>query len=426
MYTLNDFFCGCGGLGLGFQNAGFKIVGAWDFDKYAVATYRENVGDHVVQADIQKMHIEDVPKADVWAFGFPCQDLSVAGKQAGIKLECADCGTVWEVSAETYSEENLCPGCGGTNHRAATRSGMFFEIMRLLAEAREREPEKVPKVLVAENVKALRKLLPVLEAEYGKAGYKCHAQLFNSKYWGVPQNRERYIVVGTLDSLPDTYTYPEEQHDYVPKLSTILEADVDDKFYIADEKAHKIIDQALQRISSMGKVHATITPDRVDKRQNGRRSKEDEDPMFTLTAQDLHGVIVDDTYGYPTEREREREREQRPQGLPEIEVIGMLESSGHDHSRRVHDPDGISPTATAVAGGTHHIKIFDHTKYRVRKLTPTEYGRLQAFPMDNWKQVVSNSQAYKQFGNAVTVTLAEGIGKSVIGYLDSVLGGAAV
>ena len=55
-------------------------------------------------------------------------------------------------------------------------------------------------MLVAENVKALRKLLPVLEAEYGKAGYKCHAQLFNSKYWGVPQNRERYIVVGTLDS----------------------------------------------------------------------------------------------------------------------------------------------------------------------------------------------------------------------------------
>ena len=175
-------------------------------------------------------------------------------------------------------------------------------------QEREREPEKVPKVLVAENVKALRKLLPVLEAEYGKAGYKCHAQLFNSKYWGVPQNRERYIVVGTLDSLPDTYTYPEEQHDYVPKLSTILEADVDDKFYIADEKAHKIIDQALQRISSMGKVHATITPDRIDKRQNGRRSKEDEDPMFTLTAQDLHGVIVDDTYGYSTERERERER----------------------------------------------------------------------------------------------------------------------
>lgn len=111
-----------------------------------------------------------------------------------------------------------------------------------------------------------------------------------------------------------------------------------------------------------------------------------------------------------------------------IKVIGMLDSTGHDHSRRVHDPEGISPTATAtaVAGGTHHIKIFDYSRYRVRKLTPTEYGRLQAFPMDTWKQVVSNSQAYKQFGNAVTVTLAEGVGKSVINYLDSVLGGAMV
>ena len=336
MYTLNDFFCGCGGLGLGFQNAGFKIVGAWDFDKYAVATYRENVGDHVVQADIQKMHIEDVPKADVWAFGFPCQDLSVAGKQAGIKLECADCGTVWEVSAETYSEENLCPGCGGTNHKAATRSGMFFEIMRLLAQAREREGEKVPIVLVAENVKALRKLLPVLEAEYGKAGYKCHAQLFNSKYWGVPQNRERYIVVGTLDSLPDTYTYPEEQHDYVPKLSTILEENVDDKFYIADEKAHKIIDQALQRISSMGKVHATITPDRVDKRQNGRRSKEDEDPMFTLTAQDLHGVIF------------RPERTEYGKSIRKDYENGNVEEKWGNMRTLQPRPDNISNTLTTV------------------------------------------------------------------------------
>lgn len=109
---------------------------------------------------------------------------------------------------------------------------------------------------------------------------------------------------------------------------------------------------------------------------------------------------------------------------PGINVLGSLGTIGttSEHNNRVHDPEGISPTATAVAGGTHHIKIFDYSRYRVRKLTPTEYGRLQAFPMDNWKQVVSNSQAYKQFGNAVTVTLAEAIGKSIIGYLDSVGG----
>lgn len=191
-------------------------------------------------------------------------------------------------------------------------------------------------MLVAENVKALRKLLPVLEAEYGKAGYKCHAQLFNSKYWGVPQNRERYIVVGTLDSLPDTYTYPEEQHDYVPKLSTILEADVDDKFYIADEKTHKIIDQALQRISSMGKVHATITPDRVDKRQNGRRSKEDEDPMFTLTAQDLHGVIL------------RPERTEYGKSIRKEYESGNVEEKWGNMRTLQPRPDNISNTLTTV------------------------------------------------------------------------------
>lgn len=98
---------------------------------------------------------------------------------------------------------------------------------------------------------------------------------------------------------------------------------------------------------------------------------------------------------------------------------------GDGQTAKVIEP-GIMSTAAAVVGGTHHIKIFDYSRYRVRKLTPTEYGRLQAFPMDTWKQVVSNSQAYKQFGNAVTVTLAEGVGKSVINYLDSVLGGAMV
>lgn len=100
-----------------------------------------------------------------------------------------------------------------------------------------------------------------------------------------------------------------------------------------------------------------------------------------------------------------------------VVVLGMLETTGYDHSRRVHDPEGIAPTATAVAGGTHHIKIFDYSRFRVRKLTPTEYGRLQGFPMDTWRQVVSNSQAYKQFGNAVTVPLAEAIGKSIIEFL---------
>lgn len=68
---VNDFFCGCGGMGIAFKNAGYEIAGAWDFDKYAVESYRANVGDHVQKADIKELHQADIPQADVWAFGFP-------------------------------------------------------------------------------------------------------------------------------------------------------------------------------------------------------------------------------------------------------------------------------------------------------------------------------------------------------------------
>lgn len=97
----------------------------------------------------------------------------------------------------------------------------------------------------------------------------------------------------------------------------------------------------------------------------------------------------------------------------QLKLCGKLEQPGFDHGKRVYDTDGISPTVTAVSGGTHHIKIFDPKKFRVRKLTPTEYGRLQAFPMDKWEQVVSNSQAYKQFGNAVTVSIVRAIARNL-------------
>lgn len=155
------------------------------------------------------------------------------------------------------------------------------------------------------------------------------------------------------------------------------------------------------------------------------------------------GIIIDDTYGFdsdiriygecsPTLRaERQGLKVLEENGgddmnevkQPEIEVVGMLDISSHDHSRRVHDPEGLCPTLTAVSGGTHHIKIFDISKFRVRKLTPTEYGRLQAFPVDDgWEQVVSDSQAYKQFGNAVTVSVVAAIGGAIKNYLDSIFG----
>ena len=289
---VNDFFCGCGGLGQAFKNAGFEIVGAWDFDKYAVQSYKRNIGDHVTQADIKELTYKDIPKADVWTFGFPCQDLSVAGKQRGLVLKCQDCETEIEINPEEYTGEIICPNCGGSNTKSESRSGCFFEIMRLLDETAEHNPEAMPAVILAENVRAVKPYLPVLEVEYKKRGYTAQAEMFNSKFWGVPQNRERYAIVGTRDILNLSFVFPVEQHEFVPKLSDFLEDNVDEKYYLPDEKAKTIISQALEKLEELGKCHACITPDRINKRQNGPRAKAEDEPMFTLTAQDLHGVIV--------------------------------------------------------------------------------------------------------------------------------------
>ena len=488
--SVNDFFCGAGGMGLGFKYAGFRLSGAWDFDKWAVESYGNNVSPKVKQMDISQMTGDEVPYADVWTFGFPCQDISVAGKQAGMI-------------------------------KGETRSGLFYEVMRLLDEV-----EYKPKVILAENVKAVKKYLPEIEKEYSEHGYKMYYTLYNSKYWGVPQNRERYFMIGVHESIDKEFIFPTQQTDFVPKLSSILEDEVDEKFYISDEKALKIIEQAKEGlrvkqatkkgydvavegdsinlshpnsktrrgrvgkqvaqtlltgqeqvvVESLNGVHACITPDRVNKRQNGRRAKDNEEEMYTLTSQDLHGVIIDDTFGFykdnprvldisPTSRAG-RSGLKTIEQEPKIDVIGMLDMKGHETIRRVYDKEGLSPTLTTSQGGNTqpkvligdkvetepHLKSVGNTSntgfnksnvydvegisptvaardykgpnqilekepsFRVRKLTPREYARLQGFP-DSYEQVVSNSQFYKQMGNAVTVNVAQAIAEQIKEFL---------
>jgi site-specific DNA-cytosine methylase len=104
--------------------------------------------------------------------------------------------------------------------------------------------------------------------------------------------------------------------------------------------------------------------------------------------------------------------------MSDLKMVGHLDIKGHDAIKRVYSPEGIAPTLTTSGGGYREVKILDMSRFRVRKLTPTEYGRLQAFPMEDWEQVVSDSQAYKQFGNAVTTTVVTGIAEQIKAALD--------
>lgn len=341
-YTVNDFFCGAGGVALGLRDAGFDIIWACDYDAHCVKTYSHNVGDYVVKADVTKLRYTDIPKADGWAFGFPCQDLSVAGQQAGFAFKCNECGTEWVYGA--LEHHTSCPNCQSENFSAVTRSACFFEIMRLLDETKVHAPENYPSFLLAENVKGLRPYIPALTEELEKRGYSVKCQLYNSKYWNVPQNRERYFIVATLKELGE-FEFPEEQHEYVPKLSSALDKEVDEKYYIPDEKAYTIILQAVKRLAELGELHPCITPDRIEKRQNGRRAKEDQDSMFTLTAQDIHGIIVKerngitrDAFAYIANR-----------------LIEFVEKKGYIpkffNPYNCSDCGELAPTATTACGG---------------------------------------------------------------------------
>jgi DNA (cytosine-5)-methyltransferase 1 len=210
---VNSFFCGAGGMDLGFIQAGFDVVGAWDFDKYAVESYAHNIGMNVDRMSVTDMKGSDVPKVNGWLFGFPCQDISIAGKQKGMI-------------------------------KGETRSGLFYEIMRLLGEVKDK-----PEWILAENVKAVNKFIPTIEEEYDKAGYVLVSpQLYNTKYWFLPQNRERFFLLGLRKDLAKTFVFPEQQTEFIPKLSSVLESDVDEKYYIDDVKTTKIIEQAMERI----------------------------------------------------------------------------------------------------------------------------------------------------------------------------------
>lgn len=187
-------FAGCGGGDLGLTQAGWKCVWSNEIDKYATQIYRKNFGEkHLVEADIRDIHTEDIPNFTLLIAGFPCQSFSLAGKRKGT---------------------------------TEARGTLFAQIVRVASAKR-------PKFLLLENVKGLlssdngrdfAKIIRVL----GNLGYILEWQVFNSKYFGVPQNRERILIVGHLGEksfkqiLPITGTEPA----FIQKVRVTLEGKI--------------------------------------------------------------------------------------------------------------------------------------------------------------------------------------------------------
>ncbi|MBQ8568656.1 MAG: DNA cytosine methyltransferase [Oscillospiraceae bacterium] len=198
-FTFIDLFAGIGGIRLGFESVGGKCVFSSEFDVDACKTYEANFGEHPA-GDITKIEAKSIPDFDILLGGFPCQAFSIIGKKEGFTNET--CGT------------------------------LFFDIERILKE-------KKPKAFMLENVRNLvshdsGKTFKIIISHLENLGYHVYSKVLNALDYGVPQKRERIIIVGFTDDVKFVFPEPVDLTKR-KKLIDILENDVDRKYYVRDE-----------------------------------------------------------------------------------------------------------------------------------------------------------------------------------------------
>ena len=415
-----DLFAGIGGFRLGMESAGHECVGFCEIDKYARASYKaiHNTEGEIELHDITTVSDESIRgfgSVDVICGGFPCQAFSIAGARRGFE---------------------------------DTRGTLFFEICRFASILR-------PKYLFLENVRGLLNhdggaTFETIIRTLDGLGYDVEWQVLNSKNFGVPQNRERVFIIGHLRGERTRNVFPigreSEQSDRQQSKIEIV-GNTKNPNGTSQGTGSVVYDSngLIGTLCARGYKEPkqvaipVLTPDRAEKRQNGRRFKTDGEPMFTLTAQDRHGVVVGneikkfgtiqpnfnqsgvvyETDGIsPTIRAYQggglepkiRVKEATSQGYAEAE-IGDSVNLSHPNSKTRRGRVGKQIANTLLTGESQGVVEPD---FRIRKLTPRECWRLQGFPdwaFDKAQEVNSNSQLYKQAGNSVTVNVIAAIAK---------------
>tara|TARA_R100001463_G_scaffold66729_3_gene120364 strand:- start:1334 stop:2674 length:1341 start_codon:yes stop_codon:yes gene_type:complete len=432
-----DLFSGIGGFHKGFEQAGYEFewVGFSEIDKYASAVYKHRFPNAKELGDISAIRPErDLPDhINLICGGFPCQAFSQAGKRKGFD---------------------------------DTRGTLFFEIARILRHYIE--TGKPIDYFVLENVKGLLshddgRTFAVIYGVLTDLGYTVECQLLNTR-WVLPQNRERIYIVGHIGRGSTAKVFPiteDDKRHYEEQLSRAQAKG-------QGQGVQHAQDRRGCALPGDGQVNAVLTPNRVEKRQNGRRMKEDGEPMFTLTGQDQHGVML----GYTRDAKgKVIKRSEQPHAntlhsstghggnTDQFVKIKEATSKGYavaqegdsinfcnpnSKTRRGRVGKGIAQTldtgmeqATIInkkgqnknnqdyaatlagggnSGGNHSdMDLLHYNQTNIRRLTPIECERLQGFP-DQWtakgnlngKVVdISDTQRYKQCGNAVSVPIVQ-------------------
>jgi len=227
MITVNELFSGIGSQSAALDRLeiNFKVVGIAEIDKYAIKSYEAIHGQVRNYGDISV--VEKLEYADFWTYSFPCQDISVAGKRRGIN-------------------EN-------------TRSGLLYQVERLLEVSKQ--CGELPKYLMLENVKNLvgKQFKPRFDEwlqKLDELGFNTYWQVLNAKNYGIPQNRERVFAISIRKDIDMGYEFP-LPFDNGKRLKDVLEAEVDEKFYINNEKTEKLISQLSKACTGIVSEQAT-------------------------------------------------------------------------------------------------------------------------------------------------------------------------
>ena len=393
-FKVISLFSGAGGMDIGFINSGFEIVWANDFFKEAVESYKKNIGDHIVYGDITKIKSNEMPDdIDLVIGGFPCQGFSVANTKRSMKDE---------------------------------RNFLYKEMLRVIKD-------KKPKFFVTENVKGILsmekgKVIEMIKKDFESIGYKVDARLLNAAEYGVPQARERVVIIGNRLGLENPYP--------------IATHWVDSKKYNSKKglKAPITVKDTIGFLSNIPLSNNPITLEdgriiynhmaatNVYDKFWGRKYDVNQHDIcdYLKEWRDKAGYTtkkVDDHFGYKYTAGHWFRKDNNSGSIPkpsdwwelkkilgfdnkyDNKVTTMVEKEiKFEQSLRITNWDRPSDTITATSPEIHVNKE--------RRLSARECAMLQTFPMD-YQFVGSLNIVYRQIGNAVPVKLAEQISKGI-------------
>jgi len=395
-YRVAGLFSGCGGLDLGFIKSGFEVVWANDFNPDAVETYKTNISDHIVCGDITKIPSSDVPDdIDVLLGGFPCQGFSVANTKRNMGDQ---------------------------------RNFLYKELMRLVKD-------KKPKFFVGENVKGLLSMekgqvIEMIVNDFKSLGYDVNYKLLRASDFGVPQHRERVIIIGNRLGLDNPY--PEITHGDTNNLFNYeLKPHVKVKDVISHLKNLRTRDVPF--IYQNKKIYNHTARMNVTDKFWARKHKVNQHEIcdylkFWRNKSGWSTKRVDEHFGYKHTAGHWFRKDNNSGSIPNVKdwkelkkILGFddkfdkqvteleLKDIKFEQSLRINNWDSPSDTITATGPEIHPNKD--------RRMSVRECAIIQTFP-DDFIFKGSLSSMYKQIGNAVPVLLSQKISEGIKKELD--------